>query len=75
MVYAPSSAARSGNCCSKMISKVAIAAEATKGVPPKVEACAPAVNASRSFALPSIAPIGRPLAIPLARVKISGSMP
>ncbi len=51
---------------------VASAAAQATGLPPKVEACAPGGQVIRS-ARATVAPSGRPLAMPLATAMISGT--
>src|SRR6185436_9099509 len=71
----PSLPARAPRCSSSMIASVVRAATHANGLPPKVEPCLPGVKTFAAAPLAKHAPIGKPLASPLASVMTSGLMP
>src|SRR5574337_1199328 len=73
--YAPSLAARSGNCASRISVSTAWATVVMNGLPPKVDAWLPGTKASATPSFASMAPIGNPPPSPLASVMMSGSIP
>ena len=58
-----------------IVSMTAMATAQASGPPPKVVPCMPGVKARRPRSVQSIAPMGMPPAIGLARVVTSGRMP